>query len=224
MPINEIKPFAGSNSANVTPQVEYESLPALQTGFSSGKASSAQVNKALRQSSAIASSIAQFVAEQSDQDVRDDGNSSLLKEQIELAIKNYSINNLPAASTSSSGISQLSSAIDSASETTAATSKAVKDAYEKTLGINQTWQDVTASRITGVNYTNTTGRSISIALSVVNAQLSTLASTVYVSGFAFSSGSGSTGEHRCITVIVPPLAVYSFQPQITTGYTIMELR
>lgn len=54
-------------------QADWEALAALQTGFQSGKASSAQINKAIRQASFIAAALAQFVSEKSGQDVLDDG-------------------------------------------------------------------------------------------------------------------------------------------------------
>ncbi|HHS0916091.1 TPA: gp53-like domain-containing protein, partial [Salmonella enterica subsp. enterica] len=46
---NDFKPFATGKGANVTSQPDWEALPALLSGFTAGKASSAQVNKALRQ-------------------------------------------------------------------------------------------------------------------------------------------------------------------------------
>ncbi|NIF56757.1 phage tail protein [Enterobacter sp. Ap-916] len=73
MATNQFKPFATRPDANVTPQNEWENLPALLSGFASGKASSAQVNKALRQTSFIAAALAQFVSDKSGQDVLDDG-------------------------------------------------------------------------------------------------------------------------------------------------------
>lgn len=73
MPINDFKPFAAGPGANVTPQADWENLPALLSGFMSGKASSAQMNKAFRQASFIAAALAQFVSEKTDQDVLDDG-------------------------------------------------------------------------------------------------------------------------------------------------------
>lgn len=73
MATNEFKPFATGSGANVTPQNEWETLPALLTGFSSGKASSAQVNKAIRQASFIASALAQFVSDNANLNVLDDG-------------------------------------------------------------------------------------------------------------------------------------------------------
>lgn len=73
MPINDFKPFAAGPGANVTSQADWENLPALLSGFMSGKASSAQINKAFRQVSFIAAALAQFVSEKTDQDVLDDG-------------------------------------------------------------------------------------------------------------------------------------------------------
>lgn len=63
MATNDFKPFATGSGANVLPQADYESLSALASGFLSGKASSAQVNKALRQSTVMASVLAQFISD-----------------------------------------------------------------------------------------------------------------------------------------------------------------
>ncbi|EPK3140374.1 phage tail protein, partial [Enterobacter cloacae] len=41
---------------------DWEALPALLSGFTAGKASSAQVNKAIRQSTTIAALVGQFIA------------------------------------------------------------------------------------------------------------------------------------------------------------------
>lgn len=73
MATNDFKPFATGAGANVTAQAEWASLPALFTGFQSGKASSAQVNKAIRQASFISAALAQYVANKTGQDVLDDG-------------------------------------------------------------------------------------------------------------------------------------------------------
>ncbi|ENZ1913819.1 hypothetical protein ACGGZ3_004854, partial [Salmonella enterica] len=73
---NDFKPFATGKGANVTSQSDWEALPALLSGFTAGKASSAQVNKALRQASFIAAALAQYTAGKSGQDVLDDGDLS----------------------------------------------------------------------------------------------------------------------------------------------------
>ncbi|MEG2115703.1 MAG: phage tail protein [Hafnia sp.] len=73
MAINNFKPFATAANANVTTQADWETLPALLSGFTAGKASSAQVNKAIRQASFIAAALAQYTANKSELDVLDDG-------------------------------------------------------------------------------------------------------------------------------------------------------
>ncbi|EDQ1069477.1 phage tail protein [Salmonella enterica subsp. enterica serovar Anatum] len=73
---NDFKSFATGKGANVTSQPDWEALPALLSGFTAGKASSAQVNKALRQASFIAAALAQYTASKSGKDVLDDGDLS----------------------------------------------------------------------------------------------------------------------------------------------------
>ena len=73
MAINNFKPFALNPNANVTSQADWEALPALLSGFTAGKASSAQVNKAIRQASFIAAALAQYTANKSGLDVLDNG-------------------------------------------------------------------------------------------------------------------------------------------------------
>ena len=73
MATNNFKPFATAANANVTAQADWESLPALLSGFTAGKASSAQVNKAIRQASFIAAALAQYTTNKSGLDVLDDG-------------------------------------------------------------------------------------------------------------------------------------------------------
>ncbi|EMW12855.1 gp53-like domain-containing protein [Escherichia coli] len=48
-------------------------MPALLSGFTAGKASSAQVNKVIRQASFIAAALAQFVSDKTQRDVLDNG-------------------------------------------------------------------------------------------------------------------------------------------------------
>lgn len=73
MTTNQFKPFATGPGANIVSQNDWETLPALLNGFTAGKASSAQINKALRQTSFIAAALAEFVSEKSGHDVLDDG-------------------------------------------------------------------------------------------------------------------------------------------------------
>ncbi|MET5517683.1 phage tail protein [Citrobacter freundii] len=73
MATNNFKPFATAANANVMSQTDWEALPALLSGFISGPAKSAQVNKAIRQASFIAAALAQYTANKSGLDVLDDG-------------------------------------------------------------------------------------------------------------------------------------------------------
>lgn len=73
MATNNFKAFALDPNANVTSQADWEALPALLSGFTAGKASSAQVNKAIRQASFIAAALAQYTANKSGLDVLDNG-------------------------------------------------------------------------------------------------------------------------------------------------------
>ncbi|WP_233496267.1 hypothetical protein [Pantoea sp. 3_1284] len=77
MATNNFKPFATGAGANVTSQADYEALSALLTGFQAGKASSAQINKALRQGSTMASMLGQFISS-AGMDAIDNGNAAVL--------------------------------------------------------------------------------------------------------------------------------------------------
>lgn len=70
---NDFKAFATDRNANVMSQEEWEALPALLSGFTAGKASSAQVNKVIRQASFITAALAQFVSDKTQRDVLDNG-------------------------------------------------------------------------------------------------------------------------------------------------------
>ncbi|QWA12372.1 tail fiber protein [Sodalis ligni] len=87
MATNNFKPFAVGAGANVTAQADYEALAALVSGFTAGKASSAQVNKALRQSTVLASVLAQFIANTTGKDVLDNGDTTTLLNNLIAALK-----------------------------------------------------------------------------------------------------------------------------------------
>jgi hypothetical protein len=87
---NDFKAFSVAGGANVLSQAEYEALAALSTGFSSGKASSKEINKVLRQASFIAASLAQFVSDKAAADVLDDGSQSGFITKLTDALNNTS--------------------------------------------------------------------------------------------------------------------------------------
>lgn len=103
MPTNDIKAFAAAGGANVITQAEYLALAALSTGFTSGKASAKEVNKAIRQATLVAAALAQFICDQGGVDVLDDGNASGLAAKI-LAAVNKTSQPLDATLTAIAGL------------------------------------------------------------------------------------------------------------------------
>lgn len=85
MATNNFKPFATGSSANVTTQSDYEALAALLSGFQSGKASSAQINKALRQGTVMSAMLGAFLNDRG-LDAKDDGNINALMNNFKSAL------------------------------------------------------------------------------------------------------------------------------------------
>lgn len=85
----------------------------------------------------------------------------------------------------------------------------IYSALSSSIGIGQTWQNVTASRATATTYTNSTGRPISLSIRVQ--QTSSNASfELTVSGdvVARTSMTNSIGYEPCLTAIVPSGSTY----------------
>ncbi|WP_323872125.1 phage tail protein, partial [Xenorhabdus doucetiae] len=93
-------------------------------------AKSPELNKVWRQASVIATVVAQFIAETTDTDVLDDGNLATLQNGLLSALRETVNANVHVASVDVAGITKLSNAVDSNSETQAATSRAVKSAND----------------------------------------------------------------------------------------------
>ena len=90
IPQNQFKPFATGTNAIVQPQEDYEKSTAVKEGFRKGLARSNEVNKALRQATSIAATVAGFTADKSEQDILDNGDIDTLKQQFETAIRTVS--------------------------------------------------------------------------------------------------------------------------------------
>ncbi|WP_310727008.1 hypothetical protein, partial [Burkholderia multivorans] len=84
---NNFKPFAAAGGANVMTQADYEALAALLTGFQSGTAQSAQLNKVWRQSSIMSAVLAQFIVDLTGQDAIDDGTTTTLLANLKTAVQ-----------------------------------------------------------------------------------------------------------------------------------------
>jgi len=87
----------------------------------------------------------------------------------------------------------------------------VQAAGNNSIGYGQSWVDLIGSRTTGVNYTNTTGRPIQVAIRVASA--SGQIWNLTITGVAVQSYSTS-GIDGTIFAVIPPGAVY-----ILTGAT-----
>lgn len=100
------------------------------------------------------------------------------------------------------------------------------------LGDGQTWQDVTASRVSGTTYTNSTGKPILVLFTLVVSGLSsTFSRSVSVNGVTITNSSTATsGIPLTASVVVPSGSTYSFICTASGGtnpsasFTIFELR
>jgi hypothetical protein len=86
MATNNFLPFAGGAGANVMIQADYAALAARTTGFVSGTANSAQLNKVWRQSSLIAAAVAQVISDNANVDVLDDGTIATIVTNLKKAV------------------------------------------------------------------------------------------------------------------------------------------
>ncbi|ALD93457.1 hypothetical protein CR3_4275 [Cupriavidus gilardii CR3] len=84
-------PFATGSGANVMSQAEWAALTQRLSGFQSGVAQSAQLNKAWRQSSIMAAVIAQFISDITGQDVIDDGTTASILANLKSAVSAQSV-------------------------------------------------------------------------------------------------------------------------------------
>lgn len=82
----DFQPFGAQAGANVLTQADYIALPARLTGFNDGIAQPEQLNKVWRQSSVMASTIGQFIQDETGEDVLDNGDLAALLTQFKNAI------------------------------------------------------------------------------------------------------------------------------------------
>ncbi|WP_289993977.1 phage tail protein [Photorhabdus laumondii] len=123
---NDFKAFAISNNANVVSQERYEESRDLLSGFPPNDVPTHLLNKVLRQSSTIASVVANFIATQSGDDVLDDGDISKLTAQLNRALEQKITAKIPSASLTQKGIVQLTNEMGN-NDTLAVTQKLVQE-------------------------------------------------------------------------------------------------
>ena len=116
------------------------------------------------------------------------------------------------ATETKAGITKLKNAITAKQEDAAVTEKAVSDFVEQhtppSLGINQTWQEVTSQRRFGETYTNTTGKPIYIQVNINNA--ANVMFWVEINSIKIEHNE----DYRCVmNYIIPPNATYKVYSQ-----------
>ena len=83
---NDFLTFSAATGANVVDQATYAGASTTATGYVSGTASSAAVNKTLRQCSLIAAVVAKFIVDKAVQPAIDDGTTATLEANFIAAI------------------------------------------------------------------------------------------------------------------------------------------
>lgn len=130
-----------------------------------------------------------------------------------------------AATETEAGIVKLKNSITGNLSDAAVSEKAVKEYTDKnaSIGIGQTWQDVTTQRQYGVIYTNTTGRPIMVYVKTVGG--SGVIISLEVNGIVAATGGYATGSGEDgINTIVPSNATYKLTGNGTGFGKWVELR
>ena len=135
----------------------------------------------------------------------------------------------PLATEVKDGIVKLKNSITAKQEDAAVTEKAVSDLMDinKSIGIDQTWQDVKDQRQAGVTYTNTTGRPIFVIV-IGSLNYKQAARPFLVNGIKIGDiyGHDGTADTSSLCFIVPPKGTYKadFSPTIGVLYSWAEFR
>ena len=90
------------------------------------------------------------------------------------------------------------------------------------IGVVQTWQDVTASRVSGTTYTNSTEKPIMVSIS--GQSTSGASHNITVNGILIIVGGGGAMLRPSSQVIVPTGSTYSVSITNTAGLIWAELR
>ena len=124
---------------------------------------------------------------------------------------------LPAATTSVQGAVILNNTLTSASTTqalTAAQGKILKDSLDaSSFGVGQTYSDVTASRVSGTTYTNSSTRPIMLSIAVRDGDSS---ATLYVNSYIairLNDLAGGSSGYVQIVAVVPSGQTYKLDAE-----------
>ena len=114
------------------------------------------------------------------------------------------------ATETKAGITKLKNAITAKQADAAVTEKAVAEVIEanKSIGVDQTWQDVKSQRKNGVVYTNTTGRPIMILVSEQQSSSSQTCELEINGVKVIKNVSYGTADGCIISALIPAGATY----------------
>ena len=97
---------------------------------------------------------------------------------------------------------------------------------DKMIGLNQSWQNMTSSRVSGTTYTNTTGKPIMVAAYSMGGASGASGLWLYVNDNIINSGYVNSGAYEQMNVvgIVPNNSTYKITTQAGTLTSCWELR
>lgn len=90
------------------------------------------------------------------------------------------------------------------------------------IGIGQTWQDVSALRLDGVTYTNTSPRTITVFFG--GGRHGVIATEFYVNDEIYASFGGSESDEVFFSIPIPPGGTYGYKNKPQYSYVFRELK
>lgn len=91
------------------------------------------------------------------------------------------------------------------------------------IGVNQTWRDVTTERLAGVTYTNTTNRTITVFFG--GGRTGFPGTIFYVNGSTIVAGFGGTEPDEVFfSLPIPPLNTYKYENKPQSLFSFWELK
>ena len=123
------------------------------------------------------------------------------------------------ATETKAGIMKLKNSITAKQEDAAVTEKAVSDVIEtnKSIGVDQTWQDVLAQRKGEVLYTNTTGRPIMVSITADSSSAAINRVALYVGDVRLARFENVNGLATQLCAIVPDKKTYQLKSEINAS-------
>lgn len=129
-----------------------------------------------------------------------------------------------AASETASGIIKLATTAEAQAGTDDSRAITPLKLKNSVIGLGQTWQDVTASRVVGTTYTNSTGKPIEVVITGTNWVSGAFYIAINGVQRAVKQGSGSTGVQASLSIIVPNNSTYAVSVASSTITSWQELR